>query len=153
MGFMVQNSNDGGETWDACSVLYKTDEEAVAKKREIENHVGEDNPVIELRVVERGFYARQEGKYWLGIGGDFRIYEFPDKDLTKYPCPYDYEKYLRHPQREQEIGWLWSNSIPWTWEVEICPHEALIAVFEGTTDEAWLEIEKIIQELLNKIPN
>lgn len=154
MGYIVQSSSDGGETWDACSVLYKTDGEAVAKKREIENHVGEDSLVIELRVVERGFYVRQEGG-GLYVGqevADYRIYEFPDKDLTRYPCPYDKEKYLKHPEREQEIGWLWCNSIPWAWEVEICPHEVLIRVFGGTSDETWLEIEKIIQELLNQIP-
>lgn len=59
MAYIVQNSVDGGETWERCSEVFRTDEEAVVKKREIENHVGEDSPTIELRVVERGFCVRQ----------------------------------------------------------------------------------------------
>jgi len=55
MGFIVQSSCDGGETWERCSEVFRTDEEAVVKKREIENHVGEDSPVVELRVVEIKF--------------------------------------------------------------------------------------------------
>ena len=150
MGFIVQSSVDGGETWERCSEVYRTDEEAVVKKREIENHVG----IVELRVVERGFCVRQEGRSFClqQEGEDYRIYEFPGKDLTRYPCPYDKEKYLKHPEREQEIGWMWCNSIPWAWEVEICPHEVLVRVFSGISDEIWVEIEKLVQELLNKIP-
>ena len=96
----------------------------------------------------KSFTVREEGE-------DYKIFVIMEKDLTKYPCPYDNDlrERLHHPQREEAIAesWCWSLGAVGVAEVEIFPHEVYIKVFPETAK--WEEIEKVLQELIDKIPD
>ncbi len=50
MGFIVQSSVDGGVSWEDCSGPFKTENEAINKKKEIDCHI---DLTVDLRVVSR----------------------------------------------------------------------------------------------------